>query len=246
MSINFSNSSDLMNCELYGVKIDDSEELQSLKAKAKTYKELPFDEKLEAIKHLTLSSMRNAWEGSKTAESPLKEKYKSMVFSQHPLSDALKDKMGCCRYQAILFFILASEAHLGEQHFIQSTPIDARISTCFNDIIHEGRTYHVSIFSDSLENKQLNYTQDNQVYEKATRYDPLRFFLSYKTYEGQITYQIQQGSHAGINPVLLQFQDQIKELISRGYNKDILAKLIGSHPGLTQSEKMQCLDIIAH
>lgn len=91
---------DLADKSIFTVKIDRSRELGALVKKAINLQDLPYDEKLPAIEQLAIDALAtNAVE--KAAEGD--EVAKKLVYSTHPLSEALRAKMGCCRYQGVLF-----------------------------------------------------------------------------------------------------------------------------------------------
>ena len=159
----------------FGVLIDDSPELQALTERARKISAAPFEDKFRILKKMAIGSMVNAYEQWKT--NPDKEKaeaHKKMVFEQHhTLSDALRQRSGCCRYQGALFFALGYEADLGDRHFIQQAPVNPDAITngmrsVFNDVEHNSRLRHVSIFKDSLLDPALDYSRQNpQVFDSA-------------------------------------------------------------------------------
>lgn len=131
----------------YGVTIDPSDELTSLVEQASKLKDLPFQEKMEAVTKLAVGAMENACEGSKTADtSDERERFSRIEFQPHTLSQALKEKAGCCRYQDTLFLVLGAAAELGDRHYLQSTPVGGNVSTCFNDVVHDGKLHHAASF----------------------------------------------------------------------------------------------------
>ncbi|MEA3329976.1 MAG: hypothetical protein U9Q06_04505 [Nanoarchaeota archaeon] len=159
----------------FGVLIDESPELTNLVGQARELKELPLEEKLENVKRLALNSMVNAYEQSKkNPDETKREFYQNVVFTEHPLSYALQNQAGCCRYQGALFFVLGYESDLGDKHFIQQAPVDpneleyGRLRSVFNDIVADGKIRHISIFKESLEDKSLDYSKTNpRVFESA-------------------------------------------------------------------------------
>ncbi|MEM2121576.1 MAG: hypothetical protein QXU20_02890 [Candidatus Woesearchaeota archaeon] len=173
-----------------GVLVDDSKILKDLVEEARKLKELSFPEKLESVKKLTLEAMVNAYEQMIKCknENALEEykKYRKIIFEKNPLSYALEQKAGCCRYQAVLFFILGYEAELGDKHFIQIAPVNESVLTVFNEIIYEGKSYTISIFTESLENKSLDYSKQNpKIFEEKIKEEIGRKFYSYhKTLDG--------------------------------------------------------------
>lgn len=180
--------------EPFTVLVDDSPKLRELSKRAKELKDLPFLKKLEAVKRLSLESMVNAYEQmivyKKNANSFQEQanKFKDIVFQQHPLSYALKHKAGCCRYQGALFFVLSYNAELGDKHFVQAAPVNNNVNTVFNELVEGEKHYKVSIFTDSLEDKSLDYSRENpeilnQAFKKIPGYD---FFSYHKTANGLV------------------------------------------------------------
>lgn len=180
----------------YGVLIEPSKELTALLDTARETRGLPFTTKLSLITELARSSMRNAYEGMLTGDEATKAKCSSMVMKPHSLTEALQESLGCCRYQATLFFLLALEAELGSKHYLQSAPIGG-INTCFNDVYDEtGVVHHVSIFTKSLSDQRYNYSTDPQIFERPNDYLPDNPFLAYtKSEDGQCMLYCKQGSH---------------------------------------------------
>jgi hypothetical protein len=184
----------------FGVLIDESSELEEIVRRAKKTKELDFFERLEKLKGIALESMVNAYEqmvifGEKVDElegvtevgsdgkinnSEYKnsvdqnEKFKDIVFNLHPLSHALQNKAGCCRYQGALFFVLGYVAGLGDKHFLQQAPVDpvnleyGNTRSVFNDVLFEGKIHHVSIYKESLKDSRFDYSKKNpKVFDSA-------------------------------------------------------------------------------
>ena len=200
--------------EPFTVLIDDSPKLRQLAERARKLKALPFQEKLEAVKRLALDSMVNAYEqmivlgrkadglegvttiGSdglvdnseyRTSQEQA-ERFRNIVFQGHPLSYALEQEAGCCRYQGALFCVLGYEAELGDQHFIQAAPVNRRANTVFNEVVEIGKHHKVSIFTDSLKDKSLDYSRQNpgildQAFERMPGYN---FFSYHRTPSGLV------------------------------------------------------------
>jgi len=186
----------------YGVKIDPSEELTSLIEQASKLRDLPFAEKMKAVTEIAVNAMENAYEGyvTNTEKPDLREKYRKIVFELHTLSDALKQEAGCCRYQATLFLVLSAAAELGDQHYLQSAPAGRRVSTCFNDVVHDGKVHHVSIFCTSLKDKRIDYSKDPSLFEKPNFYVFGQLFLSYaKNADGVVVPDAKKGYHRRIS-----------------------------------------------
>lgn len=88
-------------------------------------------------------------------------KFQDIVYnSKHPLSYALNQNAGCCRYQATLFFVLSNEAKF--DGYLLSAPAGS-IRTCFNGFqitnpkTHKKEDKIVSIFLGTLKNDKYNY-----------------------------------------------------------------------------------------
>lgn len=164
----------------YGVLIDESDTLKSLANVARTYRPLPFEEKFTKIQHLAKEAMKNAWEGQAQGDAECKK----IVFNPQSLGYALEKRLGCCRYQSTLFFILAFEAELGDDHYLQSSPLGTNVRTCFNEIIvHERRERRiVSLFLDTLEDIRYDYTQGRpDIFETPVK-ERCEPFFSYHRY----------------------------------------------------------------
>ena len=203
--------------EPFTVPVDDSPQLRSLVEKARKLKDLSFSEKLEQVKKLALDSMVNAYEqmhvwknkaneeeydmidvragtvdkpeASVQEDAKAKSKFfENIVYKGHPLSYALEQKAGCCRYQGALFFVLAYEAELGDKHFVQAAPVNKEFNTVFNEIIKDGKSHKISIFTESLEDKSLDYSRQNpDFFEQAFEKVPgLNLYSYHKTKDGLV------------------------------------------------------------
>ncbi len=184
-----------LGIEPFTVLVDDSSQLQTLVQQARTLRSQPFADKLHAVKDLTLSAMVNAYEemivwGEATREAKTantyneakqkQQHYQNIVFQKHPLSTALAQQAGCCRYQGALFFVLGYEANLGDHHFIHSAPINTRANTVFNEVVNGDISHKVSIFTESLRDKSLDYSKQNpKIFEQAFTSRPGYNFYSY-------------------------------------------------------------------
>ena len=187
--------------EPFTVLVDDSPELRELVSKARDLKDLSFPQRLSAVKGIILESMINAYEAMKqprtlvdeyevvdrkrgtreiertgTDNSAMIEKYRKIVMPNAdepnlPLSEALRERAGCCRYQGALFFVLAYEAGLGDKHFLHVAPINPEAvkvqgiqtvaKTVFNELF-DGQVRHViSIFKESVRDPRFDYTKKN-------------------------------------------------------------------------------------
>jgi len=201
----------------YSVEVDDSEHLRALAEKARALNALPFAERLEAVKQLTLDAMVNAYEGmvqtpdrggididedgnQTLSQGNLAEiaRFRDIVFKGHSLGYALEQEAGCCRYQATLFFVLGYEADLGDQHFLQSAPVQGDVNTVFNDVHHDGELHRVRIFRDSLRNESLDYIHANpKLFEQIHQVLPGRDFFSYhRNPEGSLVMVVNPSEHA--------------------------------------------------
>jgi hypothetical protein len=192
--------------EPFTVKVDNSPQLQELVKQARGLRTLPFPERLAAVKKIAIDSMVNAYEqmivwgkkaeelevltvigtNSKIDQSENEQaksehiKYKNIVFQKHPLSYALEQKAGCCRYQGALFFVLGYEADLGDKHFIQAAPVNRRANSVFNELKDNRESHIVSIFTASLQDKSLDYSRQNpKIFEQAFKEVPGLNMYSY-------------------------------------------------------------------
>ncbi len=195
---------DYIGIKPFTVLVDDSPQLRQLAEDARKLRKLPFFEKLDGVKELALGSMVNAYEQMITERRKAMElrgvtiigangkvnnqeyetareqheRFTSIVFQTHPLSYALEQKAGCCRYQGALFFVLGYEADLGDAHFVQASPVNDNINTVFNEVVSGGQLHKISIFTSSLHDKSLDYSiQNPRVLEQA--FEELRGFTFY-------------------------------------------------------------------
>ena len=199
----------------FTVLVDASPQLESLVSQARELRSLPFDEKLQRTKQLTHQGIPiNAYEqmitcgekadgleGVKVIGSDGKidnseyeiarknsAKFEGIVFEEHPLSHALQEGAGCCRYQGALFFVLAYEAQLGDKHFIQSAPVNERVNTVFNQVFDGEKMHDISIFTESLKDKSYDYSRQNpnifeQVHQTRSGYN---FYSYHRTPSGLV------------------------------------------------------------
>lgn len=179
----------------FTVLVDNSPQLQALVEQAQAARSLPFPEKLQTVKDLTLGAMINAYEemlvwgkaareattiATQSEAEQKQEHYRNIVFQKHPLSTALAKQTGCCRYQGALFFVLGYEADLGDQHFIHAAPVNRSVNTVFNEVVNGDATHKVSIFTQSLKDKAFDYSQQNpKIFDQAFASLPGRTFYSY-------------------------------------------------------------------
>ena len=165
----------------FTVEIDESPELEQLINEARKLRLLPFEEKLTAVKKLCVDAMENAYEGISDPDQTKSANCRNIVYSKHPLSKALKEKQGCCRYQGALFFILAFEADLGDAHFLQAAPVKHGMNTVFNELVHNEKRQIISIFNESLKDKSMDYSSVNpNVYQQAYMHLLGHTFYSYR------------------------------------------------------------------
>ncbi|MBW2974123.1 hypothetical protein KY366_00245 [Candidatus Woesearchaeota archaeon] len=178
------------------VPVEDTPQLKALAEQARQLKNLPFSEKLEAVKKIALGAMVNAYEEWRSnPDSEEAERYGDIVMRGHSLGYALEHKAGCCRYQGALFFVLGYEAELGDKHFVQSAEINPQLSTVFNDVINEGNLSHVSIFIESVRDKRYDYTQGNkEIFDRPQEFDDLDFYSYHRTPNGLIL-ACEKGKH---------------------------------------------------
>jgi len=184
----------------FDVKVNESEELTTLLAEAEKCQEMPFDEKLAAIKSIALKAMQNAYEIKQTLNAPPAFAFTCVLIVDTPksLEYALKNKAGCCRYQSTLFFLLGAAAKLGDKHYLQSTSIHSKLNTCYNDVVYNGKVHHISIFTESLQNKKYDYSAHlgQKVFENPIAADASTSFLAYTVDSNQTVRQYaRQGCH---------------------------------------------------
>lgn len=185
----------------FGVKIDDSPELRAGVEEARILRPLEFEEKLEAVHRLACGAMANAYERSIRGETEeVRRRAAKIVFQEHSLSDALRQREGCCRYQGAWFFILGYEAQLGDHHLLQAAPVRPRMNTVFNLVSSGERSQVVNIFTSTLEDKALDYSKINpDVYSMAFESKPGYDFFSYhRTGDGRIVMVINPGEHGAV------------------------------------------------
>lgn len=166
----------------FGVLIDDSSELKRLVESARKVRSLSFEKRLQNVKGLALESMENAYEGIEShPDMERRNVLQSIVYESHPLSYALKQRAGCCRYQGVLFFILGFESNLGSRHILQSAQVSGSLHTVFNDVFDDaGKLYRVNIFTESLKNKSNDYSTINpRIYDCIDTHMSGVLFYSY-------------------------------------------------------------------
>jgi len=176
--------------EPFTVVVDESSKLRELAERARSLRNLSFEDKLEETKKLTHEGIpHNAYELWMANKD---ESAKEIVFSKHPLSTALETGMGCCRYQGALFFVLGYESQLGDKHFIQAAPVNSNVSTVFNEIFEKEIKHPVSIFTESLKDKSLDYSRQNpKIFEQAFKTIPgLNFYSYHRTPEGLVIAEV--------------------------------------------------------
>lgn len=182
----------------FTVEIDDSTELRSLAQKAGELRSLPFSEKLEAVKVLAINAMSNAYEGMLTDPDPRERvRYRDIVLKTHPLSVALEQNAGCCRYQGALFFVLGYEADLGARHFLQTAPVNPSLNTVFNQVIEDEKAYTISVFTESLKDKSLDYSRQNpRVFDQAVKHlFGVDFYSYHRNKDGKLILVSNSSTH---------------------------------------------------
>lgn len=138
---------DMVGEDVFTVPVDESDELEALKTSARALRDLSFQERIEALKKLTLDAVGKNAVALASADPEAKE----LVYTKHPLSDALKSGKGCCRYQALLFFILAREAKLGVSHSLLTQCLGPSFFSVYNLVFDENHQPHVlSLYNESL------------------------------------------------------------------------------------------------
>ena len=138
---------DMVGETAFTVLTDDSEELNTLRTSAQALQPLPFEEKLRTLTALTLGAVgKNA-----VALAATDTEAQDIVHAPHPLSDAIKSGKACCRYQALLFFLLAREAKLGVSHSVLTQRLGQSFYSVYNLVFDENHAGHVlSLYNDSL------------------------------------------------------------------------------------------------
>ena len=165
-----------LGLDLFHVFVDQSPRLEELAASARDLRELSFDEKLARTKELACGAMVNCYELWKDSSDPdVRARNGHIVENSLPLSVALDKRAGCCRYQGALFFVLAYEADLGQEHFLQQATVQRSLvefdgstkrggfaRSVFNDVVSlDGSIHHVSIFDATMTNPQHRYARKN-------------------------------------------------------------------------------------
>jgi hypothetical protein len=124
---------DLLSARPAGVIIDDCEDIRGLYQEATKLRELPFDDKIAAIRNLASKHL------PRTKRSFYREENQS-------LKEAMTNG-GACRHGASLFFTLARAAELGEAHFIHLTKVSGTsYLSSMNQVFDEtGRAHLIHI-----------------------------------------------------------------------------------------------------
>lgn len=187
----------------YNTLIDSSKELSELVQVAESYQPLPFEEKLKLIRELSAQAMQNAMLlMCDRTNSEDGKKSEELMMQPHPLGDALRSKIGCCRYQGILFFLLSEAGKLGSKHYIQSAPINPYVNSVFNEVYNGDQKVIVSIFNDSLPIDKKKYCYPTTICEKPNRILSGKPFLAY-TIDGNVVQRyIRSGCHFDFHPNL--------------------------------------------
>lgn len=170
-----------LNRGVADVLIDDSPQLRMLAEHARSMRKIPFDEKLPGVKQLVLGAMDNACEIIDTdTDAERIAICREIVREFKPISYALAQRAGCCRYQGALLFVLGYEADLGDRHFIQYAGVDPQTLSVFNDIFDGEQLHRTSIFYESLRNKALDYSAQNpRLFDNVVQEMEYETFFSY-------------------------------------------------------------------
>ena len=167
--------------EPFTVKVDQSPELEALIEKARELRQLPFAEKLAGVKELSIDALVNAYEEMLTGNVEAG----NIVCNKYSLNHALQEKLGCCRYQGALFFVLGYEAELGDKQFISFAEV-GNLNTVFNEVFEDGRAERVSIFTESLKNKDKYDYSKHANWKTEQVYPGLNFYSYQKTPKGMV------------------------------------------------------------
>ena len=139
---------------VFTVPVDESPILTDLQAKARELRGAPFEESERKLIGLTLDAL-----GKNAVElAAIDPEARDLVYAQHSLSEVLVSRKACCRYQALLFFMLAREARLGVSHSLLTQRMNGPYSV-YNLIFDEadrGHTlslYNMSLSSDEARKK---------------------------------------------------------------------------------------------
>lgn len=172
--------SELINRNLLGVTIDDSEMLRDIidivESRIKLIDKIEnefFSACIENIKNVIKDFMRNAvnlFNDSKLTEEE-RSMYRDLVWesSKYPnLSDSLKMRAGCCRYYHVLFYILAAQVHLGRAAVLNGKMIPGE-NFGYTWVIVEnldGEDIIVDIFEETVDPK-YGYKDPSGKYENG-------------------------------------------------------------------------------
>ena len=138
---------DMIGENAFTVAIDQNDRLNDLRSQARVLRGLSFQARVDALMALTLAALGENAVALATADPAAKD----LVYSVHPLSDALISEKGCCRYQALLFFILAHEAKLGISHSLLTQRLGQSFFSVYNLVFDESHQGHVlSLYNESL------------------------------------------------------------------------------------------------
>ena len=170
-----------LNRGIADVLIDESPQLMTLVAHARSLKNVPFSEKLPDVKQLVLGAMDNACEAIRFSPDTAKVAVcRKIVGEFMPMSYALEHRAGCCRYQGALMFVLGYEANMGDRHFIQYAFVSHGVTSVFNDVFDMEELHRMSIFFESLKDKSLDYSVQNpMMFDDAISEKEYEAFFSY-------------------------------------------------------------------
>ena len=131
----------------FTVAIDSSGQINTLRDSARALRGLSFQEKAKALTDLTLGAVGT----NAVALAGTDPESRDLVHSPHPLSDAVKSGKGCCRYQAMLFFILARDARLGVSHSVLTQRMGQSFFSVYNLVFDDAHKAHaLSLYNESL------------------------------------------------------------------------------------------------
>ncbi len=180
------------------VLIDDSPQLRALVGRAKSLKNVPFNEKLPGVKQLVLEAMDNACEAvSASSDTRRVAVCRKIVQEFMPMSYALEHMAGCCRYQGALMFVLGYEADMGDSHFIQYARVSPNAVSVFNDIFDMEQLHRTSVFFESLKDKSLDYSVQNpRLFDDVVEEKEYEAFFSYhRQHDGSLVMVRNNGRH---------------------------------------------------
>ncbi len=166
---------DLSKEKYFTVEVGSSPQLEELKKQARSLRDLPFIEKLETLKKLSTNPLKNVYDlepnlsGVAVLKAQLEKsaRIEDILKKEQTLSYALEKGYGCCRYQALLFFLLSIEAGLGSTGMLLTKRVFGNFFSVFNVVFDEkGNRHAFSLFNDSLlEGNSARYNMDLTDYD---------------------------------------------------------------------------------